>query len=70
VVRPIILGLGARGGVARPAGTFIGAVSGVVPATAELTRENLQITQQNPARAAQLVREWLRETAPGGGETG
>jgi flagellar M-ring protein FliF len=70
VVRPIILGLGARGGVARPAGTFIGTVSGVVPATAELTRENLQITQQNPARAAQLVREWLRETAPGGGETG
>jgi flagellar M-ring protein FliF len=70
VVRPIVLGLGARGGAARPAGTFISALPGVVPATAELTRENLQITQQNPARAAQLVREWLREAAPGGGETG
>ena len=33
-------------------------------AAAQLTQENLALTQQNPERAAQLVREWLREGAP------
>src|SRR5262249_8216260 len=32
-----------------------------------LTQENLALTQQNPERAAQLVREWLHES---GGEPG
>ena len=29
--------------------------------TTALAQENLAITQQNPERAAQLVREWLNE---------
>jgi len=55
VVRPLVLGLAARGGEGRAA----------LPeaATAQLTQENLALTQQNPERAAQLVREWLRERA-------
>jgi flagellar M-ring protein FliF len=61
VVRPIVLGLGTRAGGAAAGGRLLGGAASVLPATAELTRENLQITQQNPARAAQLVREWLRE---------
>src|SRR5436309_2385447 len=56
VVRPLVLGLAARGGEGRAA--FPEA------ATAQLTQENLALTQQNPERAAQLVREWLREGAP------
>src|SRR5437773_4414823 len=55
VVRPLVLGLAARGGEGRAA--FPEA------ATAQLTQENLALTQQNPERAAQLVREWLRERA-------
>ena len=56
VVRPLVLGLAARGGEGRAA----------LPeaATAQLTQENLALTQQNPERAAQLVREWLREGVP------
>ncbi len=58
VVRPLVLvlGLAARGSEARAA----------LPeaAAAQLTQENLAITQQNPERAAQLVREWMREGAP------
>src|SRR5438128_1034863 len=55
VVRPLVLGLAARGGEGRAA----------LPeaATAQLTQENLALTQQNPERAAQPVREWLRERA-------
>ena len=55
VVRPLVLGLVARGSE-RP----------TVPpeAAAQRTRENLALAQQNPERAAQLVREWLREGAP------
>jgi flagellar M-ring protein FliF len=63
VVRPMIAGLATRvgaGGGGRPA---LGPPAG---ATAALTHENLQITQQSPERAAQLVREWLREGAAGG----
>src|SRR5436309_284203 len=56
VVRPLVLGLAARGGEGRAA---------LPEATAaQLTQENLALTQQNPERAAQLVREWLREGAP------
>src|SRR5438132_96805 len=56
VVRPLVLGLAARGSEGRTA---------LPEATAaQLTQENLALTQQNPERAAQLVREWLREGAP------
>jgi flagellar M-ring protein FliF len=58
-VRPLLLGLAAPGR---------GALTGPQAATA-LTQENLALTQQNPERAAQLVREWLNENAPAG-ETG
>jgi len=56
VVRPLVLGLAARGSEGHA----------VLPqaAAAQLTQENLALTQQNPERAAQLVREWLREGAP------
>src|SRR5438445_657561 len=56
VVRPLVLGLAARGSEGRAA----------LPeaAAAQLTQDNLALTQQNPERAAQLVREWLREGAP------
>src|SRR3989454_6296612 len=56
VVRPLVLGLAARGSEGRAA----------LPeaAAAQLTQDNLVLTQQNPERAAQLVREWLREGAP------
>jgi flagellar M-ring protein FliF len=70
VVRPIVIGLASRGGAPRGGGRLIGGGAAVIPATAELTRENLQITQQNPARAAQLVREWLREGATGTEDAG
>jgi flagellar M-ring protein FliF len=55
-VRPLVLALAARGGERRPA----------LPeaAAARLTQENLALAQQNPERAAQLVREWLHESAP------
>ena len=54
VVRPLVLGLLARAGEQRA----------VLPeAAAQLTRDNLALAQQNPERAAQLVREWLREGA-------
>src|SRR5437899_1797218 len=56
VVRPLVLGLAAPGGEGRAA----------LPETtaAQLTQDNLALTQQNPERAAQLVRDWLREGAP------
>jgi flagellar M-ring protein FliF len=56
VVRPLVLGLAPPGSEGRAA----------LPeaAAAQLTQENLALTQQNPERAAQLVREWLREGAP------
>jgi flagellar M-ring protein FliF len=57
VVRPLVLGLLARG-----------ADGGSPPlpeaAVAQLTQENLALTQRNPERAAQLVREWLSERTP------
>ncbi|TMA40178.1 MAG: flagellar M-ring protein FliF [Deltaproteobacteria bacterium] len=61
VVRPVVLGLAARvpGQVVGP-----GALVGMDAAVAQLTQENLALTQQNPERAAQLVRQWLREGGP------
>jgi flagellar M-ring protein FliF len=56
VVRPLVLGLVARGSERRAA--LPEAVA------AQLTQENLALTRQNPERAAQLVREWLHEGAP------
>jgi len=55
VVRPVLQTFVARSG----------RLTGPVAAGA-LTQENLALTQQNPERAAQLVREWLAENAPGG----
>jgi len=52
VVRPLVLGR-SEGRAALPQA-----------AAAQVTQENLALTQQNPERAAQLVREWLREGAP------
>ena len=59
VVRPMVLGLGASGGGGQAA------IGGVEGAMAQLTGENLRLTQQNPERAAQLVREWLLEESGG-----
>ena len=56
VVRPLVLGLAAR--------TSEGRAALPQAAAAQLTQDNLALTQQNPERAAQLVREWLREGAP------
>jgi flagellar M-ring protein FliF len=67
VVRPLLLGLAARGReVARataelPPGAPRHALA---DATARLTQENLSIAQQDPERAARLVREWLHEGTP------
>src|SRR5438093_2897132 len=61
VVRPVVLGVAARL-PAGPAGP--GALTGMDAAVAQLTQENLALTQQHPERAAQLVREWLRVGGP------
>ncbi len=59
-VRPLVLALAAR-----PRGRAVGAVGfevggrEVEAAVARLTQENLHLSQENPERAAQLVREWL-----------
>ena len=57
VVRPLVVGLSARAGVE-------GRGALAEAAAARLTQENLALAQQNPERAARLVREWLREGAP------
>src|SRR2546428_331681 len=58
VVRPVVLGIATR----LPAGPGgRGALAGMDGAVAQLTQENLALTQQHPERAAQLVREWLRD---------
>jgi flagellar biosynthesis/type III secretory pathway M-ring protein FliF/YscJ len=53
-VRPLLLSLAARASERRRE----------MPQAAadQLTQENLALTQQHPERAAQLVREWLRES--------
>ncbi len=60
VVRPLVQAIRATRGPARPRipTTFVerdGAVG-------ELARENVSLAQQNPERAAQLVRQWLAES--------
>src|SRR5262249_39009986 len=61
VVRPLVLSLATRpatAGLARP----VVAVRGVEDA-AQLTRENLALTRQNPELAPQLVPAWLQGRA-------
>lgn len=55
VVRPLVLSLAARPGA--------GLAASPEAAMAVLTTENRNLLQQNPERAAQLVREWLDEGA-------
>jgi flagellar M-ring protein FliF len=60
VVRPVVRALGtAQSGPEIRLGERAGAAG-------ELTRENVTLAQQNPERAAQLVREWLAENAKAG----
>src|SRR6185295_11597349 len=61
VVRPLILGLAGRRGPAQAPGPL--GITGMDTAMAELAQTNLQLTQQNPERAARLVRQWLGEAA-------
>ena len=57
VVRPVVRALGAaQSGPEIRLGERAGAAG-------ELARENVTLAQQNPERAAQLVREWLAENA-------
>src|SRR5262249_50274963 len=63
VVRPLVLGL-AQGRPVPRADRPLLARQG---AMGELAQENLAIAQQNPERAAQLVREWLLESSRGAG---
>jgi flagellar M-ring protein FliF len=58
VVRPVALAVLARS-EGRGRGTAV-----PESAAARLTQENLALTQQNPERAAQLVRQWLQENPP------
>jgi len=67
VVKPLLLALAVRRATGAAAALELGDLSGAVQA---LTQENLLLTQQNPERAAQLVREWLGEEQPGGHRTG
>ena len=59
VVRPVVIALGAR------PGTAAGAALPAVGANERVTQETLALVRQHPERAAQLVREWLHESAPG-----
>jgi flagellar M-ring protein FliF len=56
VVRPLVTALGATATPPRPR------VLDRDVAMSELARENLALAQQNPERAAQLVRQWLLES--------
>jgi len=59
VVRPAVIALATQAPAASSAAPPAAA------ATERLTRENLALVRRDPERAAQLVREWLRESAPG-----
>jgi flagellar M-ring protein FliF len=61
VVRPLVRALGTTGAGARQglAGFFLDRDRAV----GELARENVALAQQNPERAAQLVRQWLVESS-------
>ncbi len=61
VVRPLLLSLAVRRSPIGPNGEVD--MSDMAAAVGQLTTENLQLTQKNPERAAQLVREWLYEDA-------
>jgi flagellar M-ring protein FliF len=58
VVRPVVIAVAARAPAAP------GAAPPGAAATERLTRENVALVRRDPERAAQLVREWLRESAP------
>jgi len=58
VARPVFVALGTR-----PPPAF--GATAPAAATARLTEENLALVERHPERAAQLVREWLREGVPG-----
>jgi flagellar M-ring protein FliF len=64
VVRPLILGLATSRGGGRAAGRAAVEVKVPIGAVRQLTAENLDLAREHPERAAQLVREWLRESAP------
>lgn len=66
VVKPLLLALAVRRATGAAAALELGDLSSAVQA---LTQENLLLTQQNPERAAQLVREWLAEDLPAGHRT-
>jgi flagellar M-ring protein FliF len=60
VVRPLVVGLATR---PLPVRQRL-AAGGPAAAVSALTQENLALAQQDPERAAQLVREWLHEGTP------
>ena len=68
VVRPLVLGLAGRRGPALPGGRL--GITGMDAAMAELAHTNLSLAQQNPERAARLVRQWLLEPGEGGARNG
>jgi len=55
VVRPLVQRLGAPRALPQPGRPFLDRETAV----SDLARENVALTQQNPERAAQLVRQWL-----------
>jgi flagellar M-ring protein FliF len=59
VVRPVVVALATR----PPAAS--GAAPPAAAATERLTEENVALVRRHPERAAQLVREWLREGVAG-----
>jgi flagellar M-ring protein FliF len=61
VVKPLLMTLAQRRSLLGSNGEID--TTDMTAAMAQLTQENLQLTQRNPERAAQLVREWLYEDA-------
>jgi flagellar M-ring protein FliF len=60
VVRPLVRAIGAAAAAGR--GRRAGAFADHEAPVGELTRENIALAQQDPERAAQLVRQWLIES--------
>ncbi|HXJ35869.1 MAG TPA: flagellar basal-body MS-ring/collar protein FliF [Candidatus Eisenbacteria bacterium] len=56
-VRPLVQNLGTSRALPRLGGLFLDREAAV----SEIARENVALSQQNPERAAQLVRQWLVE---------
>jgi flagellar M-ring protein FliF len=67
VVRPLVRTLGPARGGARP--RLAAPVAEHEGAVGELARANVALVQQNPERAAQLLRQWLAESQPDGPPT-